>query len=206
MSSGDSNTYTIKREHCGGRTNLKPRDQDDPKKSAIKSEPHQEKNFELKNPKAITIGNITEKSFHKVHTEKTKTQTKVVKHLEGGWPEQVKDPSEPREVNNWKRAMEKNQDFYPKVRTLIGSTTEVIKKNLRMDIYEDYFDNANNIIKEDNFSAKIKSVYKDNFPLKRIVNKVNWHPEDQHLVAVAYKVKRQEQLNEKYKLNVRSLS
>jgi hypothetical protein len=205
MSSGDSNVYTIKREHCGNRINLKPRDQDDPKKSTIKWEPHLEKNFDLKNPKTITIGNITEKSFHKVHTEKTKTQTKVVKHLEGGWPEQVKDPSESREVNNWKRAMEKKEDFFPKVKGLIGSTTEILKKNLRMDIYEDYFDNANNIIKEDDFSAKIKSVYKDTFPLTRAVNKVSWHNEEQHLVAVAYKIKKQELLNEKLKLNVLSI-
>ena len=138
------------------------------RKSIIKSEPHQEKNFELKNPKTISIGNITEKSFHKVHTEKTKTQTKVLKHLEGGWPEQVKDPSEPREVNNLKRTTEKKkEDFFPKVKGLISSTTEILKKNLRMDIYEDYFDNANNIIKEDQFSAKIKSVYKDTFLSKK---------------------------------------
>ena len=160
-------------------------------------------NFELKNPKTITLGNIIEKSYHKVHTEKTKTQTKLIKHLEGGWPAEVKDPfTEQREVNNWKRVMERKEDFFPKVKGLISATTEIIKKNLRMDIYEDYFEANNNVLKEDKFSAKIKCVYKDNFPIKRSVNKVTWHPEDQNIVASAYKIKKLEQLTEKTKLNV----
>jgi hypothetical protein len=193
----DSNTYTLERGYFGKPTSFKAKENDDNKINYFKPDPSREKLYEQRNPKNITLGNISEKSSHIIHTEKTKTKSVQVKHIEGGWPDPpIKDLSDAREINNWKRAREKDErtPLVPdKVRQLIANTQVIIKQNLRIDIYEDYFDENANQIKEDNFTAKIKTVFKDmqNGNVKRSVNKVcfNW-TEKQNLIAAAYKTQK----------------
>jgi hypothetical protein len=200
----DSNTYLLKRENFGQKINFKNKD-DNNTKNCFKPDPSRVKEYEYKNPKTITLSNITEKSSHLIHTEKTTTKSVLVKHVEGGWPESVKDLTEPRELTNWKRGKEKADDFPIKVKTLIMNTTQIIKQNLRMDIYEDIFNDKHNLKTEDNFSAKIKTVFKDIIPYKRTVNKVVWSTDDeQSKIAIAYRlVKDQKQeIPTNYKLPV----
>jgi len=193
----DSNTYTLERGYFGKPINFKAKENDDNKMNFFRPDPSREKLYDQKNPKNITLGNITEKSSHIIHTEKTKTKSVQVKHIEGGWPyPPISDITDTREINNWKRAREKDErtPLVPdKVRQLITNTQVIIKQNLRIDIYEDYFDESSNQIKEDNFTAKIKTVFKDmyNPEIKRSVNKVcfNW-TEKQNLIAAAYKIQK----------------
>jgi dynein intermediate chain 2 len=199
--SGDSNQYNLRRESFGQKINFKAKEETDLKFLCFKPDPSAAKNYEQKNPKTITLSNIPDKSSHIIRTEKTKTRHISVKHTEGGWPESVKDPTEPREVNAWKRTKEKQEDFPTKVKILIANTTAILKQNLRMDIYEEYFEEGKDIILEDNFSAKIKTVFKDTEPYKRSVNKVVWSvDENQSKIAVAYRLNKGEIIPTTYKL------
>jgi hypothetical protein len=192
MSSGDNNTYTIKRSGFGGKITFKSKDEIR-KNMAFPQDLNTLKNFEQKNPKILSITNIIEKATHTVCTEKTKTKSAQMKHVEGGWPESVVDFSEPREINNWKRQEEKKEAFPGKVKSLIAHTETKIKQNLRMDIYEEYFDNKNESVSEDNFSAKVITVYKDIEPKRRSVNKVVWSGDDvQTKFAISYKRHKEE--------------
>ena len=133
------------------------------------------------------------------------TKSAQFKHVEGGWPESVKDPTEPRDVNNWKRTREKTEDFPGKVKRLIHETSEKIKQNLRMDIYEEYFDENETSVSEDNFSAKVITVYKDVEKYRRSVNKVVWISEDsQTKFAIAYRLHKDENVPSNIKLPVNS--
>ena len=89
--SGEDNSYQLKREYFGQKINFKAKEESDTKYLCIKSDPYLGRNYEGKNPKTITLSNIVEKSSHLINTEKTKTKSTLVKHAEGGWPEQVKD-------------------------------------------------------------------------------------------------------------------
>jgi dynein intermediate chain 2 len=200
--SGDSNTYVLKREFFSQPVKFNDKEDTDLKLLCIKQDYSSAKNYEPRNPKSITLGNVVEKSSHYIHTEKTKTISVLMKHTEGGWPDTVKDPSETREVMVWKRKTEKEDpNFAQKVKILIANTTSILKQNLRMDIYEEYFDENEQSVNEDNFYAKIKSVFKDSEKYKRTVAKVVLSlEEDQTKIAVAYRLHKNQIVEPNYKL------
>jgi dynein intermediate chain 2 len=201
--SGDTNTYTIKRDMCGLKPipNIKKEDVD-LKHLSIRPDFSLPKEYDQRNPKSITLGNQIEKSCHTIHTEKTKTISVLMKHVEGGWPEAVKDFTEKREVEVWKRKIEKHPDqvFVKDVKNLIANSTEIIKKNLRMDVYEEYFEESEEAMTEDSFSAKIKSVFKDTEKYKRCVSKVTINLEDQTRIAVSYRLHKNQEVETNYRL------
>jgi hypothetical protein len=188
----EGNTYILTLSLFNAPVQFKGKEGED-KFQPFKEDPTRDKLYEVKNPKTITLGNIAEKSSHIIHTEKTKTKSIPVKHIEGGWP--GKDfQDDQREINNWKRRREGDggQPSVPdKVRKLIKDTEAIIKQNLRIDIYEDYLNDKTNQVKEDNFSANIQTVFQDMFnkDIKRTVNKVcfNW-AEPQNFIGAAYRM------------------
>lgn len=194
--SNDSNTYNLKRDAFGLKINFKSKDFEEGK-SSFKADPSSMKNFDYKNPKTITLGNISEKSSHIIHTEKTKTISVLMKHNEGGWPESVKDYTEQRDVINWKRGKEKPDEFPMKVKTLIPNATGILNQNLRMDIYEDCLEDNSQALVEDNFSARIITVFKDVSPFPRKVTKVAWHAEEQNIIGCAYKLQGNHDITDK---------
>ena len=179
--SGESLTYIVKKDPYSKNTVCRNREESELKLLCFKQDVTAPKNFEPRNPKSITLGNEIEKSCHIIHTEKTKTKSVSMKHAEGGWPDTIKDYTEPREINGWKRQKEREDvDFPQKVKTLIGLTTSIVNQNLRMDIYEEYFDNSESAsLNEDNFSAKIKTVFKDTEKYKRTVSKIEFSPDEE---------------------------
>ena len=91
-----------------------------------------------------------------------------------------------------KRAKEKGEGFAEKVVNLIENTEDILKQNLRIDVYEDYFDESKYIKDavpvDESYSIKIKTVFKDICPYKRSISKVCFSPEEQNKIAIAYKI------------------
>lgn len=187
----EADTYNLKREFFGQKLNFKAKEEDS-KGIYIKEDHSIMAKYVYKNPRSITLGNTVEKSAHIIHTEKTKTKSLLIKHVEGGWPESVENPQEPRHVNNWKRAKEKGEGFAEKVVNLIENTEDILKQNLRIDVYEDYFDESkykkDAVPVDETYSIKIKTVFKDICPYKRSISKVCFSPEEQNKIAIAYKI------------------
>ena len=192
----EDNTYTLKREYFGQPINFKEKEITINPSIILKPNPDQMINYGPKNPKSITLSNMVEKSSHMVNTEKIPTKTITLSHLEGGWPEDVINHSEPekvqREMKGWVRAKEKGDKFELKIRELIANTEKIIHQNQLMDVYEEYFDEKKKEVVSDNFEANIKMVFKDPEPYKRSVVKVAWivpeEKEEQTRIAVAYKL------------------
>ena len=192
----EDNTYTLKREYFSQPINFKEKEVLINPSIILKPNPDLMINYGPKNPKSITLSNMVEKSSHMVNTEKIPTKTITLSHLEGGWPDDVINHSEPekvqREMKGWVRAKEKGDKFELKIRELIANTEKIIHQNQLMDVYEEYFDEKKKEIISDNFEANIKMVFKDPEPYKRSVVKVAWivpeEKEEQTRIAVAYKL------------------
>ena len=196
----EDNTYTLKREYFSQPINFKEKEILINPSIILKPNPDLMINYGPKNPKSITLSNMVEKSSHMVNTEKIPTKTITLSHLEGGWPEDVINHSEPekvqREMKGWVRAKEKGDKFELKIRELIANTEKIIHQNQLMDVYEEYFDERKKEIISDNFEANIKMVFKDPEPYKRSVVKVAWivpeEKEEQTRIAVAYKLSKEQ--------------
>jgi len=199
--SGESITYTVKKDPYSKNVVCRNREESDWKLLCFKQDLTATKNFEPRNPKSITLGNHIEKSSHLINTEKTKTKSVSMKHTEGGWPESIKDYTEPREINGWKRHKEKEDlEFPQKVNTLLTKTRLILEQNLRMDVYEEYFDESELTANEDIFSAKIKTVFKDTEKYKRSISKIEFSPdEEQSRIAVAYRLHKGQEIEPNYK-------
>lgn len=201
---GDSNTYPLQRVYFGLPIKFKNREDTDLKYLCFKPDNSLAKQFKYRNPKTITFSNLPEKSRHVVHTQKTQTKTVLIKHVEGGWPKTIDDVSDTKETHNWKRHRENHEEkdtFATKVKILIANTTSIANQNLRMDVYENYFDAEENKFNDDDFSAKIKTVFKDTEPYRRTVNRIAWSTdEDQSKIAVTFKLSKGQTLPTGYKL------
>ena len=59
--------------------------------ASVKQQPKFKDDYQLRNPDKKVLHNIPEFSEHSVNTERVATQNKIMKHVEGGWPEEY-DP------------------------------------------------------------------------------------------------------------------
>ena len=143
MNSEDS-SYTLKRDCFGQQIAFKAKEAPFTNSSYLKPDPNLFVNYEPKNPKSASFTNFVEKSSHMVNTEKIPTKTITLSHLEGGWPDEVINHSEPekvqREMKGWVRQQEKGDKFEIKIRELIANTEKIMHQNQLMDVYEEYFD------------------------------------------------------------------
>ncbi len=202
----EDNSYTLKRDCFGQQIAFKAKEAPFTNSSYLKPDPNLFANYEPKNPKSASFTNFVEKSSHMVNTEKIPTKTLTLSHLEGGWPDEVINHSEPekvqREMKGWVRQQEKGDKFEIKIRELIANTEKIMHQNQLMDVYEEYFDDKKKETVSDNFEAKTKLVFKDPSEYKRSVVKVVWNipdeKEDQRKIAVAYKLARIEDIPPNY--------
>lgn len=202
----EDNSYTLKRECFGQPINFKAKEVPLTNAINLKPDPALISNYEPKNPKSVSLNNFVEKSSHMVNTETIPTKTITLSHLEGGWPNEVINHSEPekvqREMKGWVRTQEKGDKFELKIRALISDTERIIHQNQLMDVYEEYFDDKKKETVSDNFEANTKLVFKDPEKYKRTVVKVIWNvpeeKEEQRKIAVAYKMGRNQDIPPNY--------
>jgi len=202
----EDNSYTLKRSEFGQQIAFKAKEAPFTTSSYLKPDPNLINNYEPKNPKSASFTNFVEKSCHMVNTEKIPTKTITLSHLEGGWPDEVINHSEPekvqREMKGWVRQQEKGDKFEIKIRELIANTEKIMHQNQLMDVYEEYFDDKRKETVNDNFEAKTKLVFKDPSQFKRSVNKVVWNipdeKEEQRKIAVAYKLAKNQDIPPNY--------
>ena len=202
----EDNSYTLKRDCFGQQIAFKAKEAPFTNSSYLKPDPTLFANYEPKNPKSASFTNFVEKSSHMVNTEKIPTKTITLSHLEGGWPDEVINHSEPekvqREMKGWVRTQEKGDKFEIKIRELIANTEKIMHQNQLMDVYEEYFDDKKKETVSDNFEAKTKLVFKDPSEYKRSVVKVVWNipdeKEEQRKIAVAYKLAKNQDIPPNY--------
>lgn len=147
-----------------------------------------------KNPSYITVDNIPMLSSHEVNTERLVTQTKNMKHQEGGWPVEV-DYTDEHDTTKWRTKTLKKEELAQAVKELADLTHKVIRQNNQIDMFEEYFLGEAVDHSTETLSTKTLMLFKDPNEIKRSVNKVAWNPESPgNKLAVAYSIMRFQQM------------
>ena len=102
------------------------------------SEPTLMKQYVKKNPTTAVLDNTPQLSVHWVNTERVVTANRVMKHIEGGWPQGV-EYSEEYQTNKWRTRQLKEPDLAMAVKELAKQTEKAIKQNNQIDMFEEYF-------------------------------------------------------------------
>ena len=161
------------------------------------SEDRSMKQYVKKNPSYVTLDNIPVLSTHEVNTERLVTQSRNMKHIEGGWPKEF-DYTEEHDTTKWRTRQLKEQLFVPAVKDLVALTDRAIKQNNQIDMFEEYFLGQTVDHSTETLSTKTLMLFKDPNEIKRSVNKVAWNPESPgNKIAVAYSIMRFQQMPER---------
>lgn len=101
---------------------------------------NQQTNYVMLNPTKHVLDNIPATSEHSVNTERVNTQSKAMKHTQGGWPKEC-DPTEPADTQKYRRKLEKDPNFGygPSVSSTSKGAIECIRQNNQNDMFEEYF-------------------------------------------------------------------
>lgn len=140
-----------------------------------------------KNPCVCTVDTCPQMSSHAVNTDCSVTASTSMLHREGGWPKDV-DPSEPADVNRFRKKAEKDEDYKSAVKQLGPLIGRCMKQNNTIDIYEEYFEGDTSDHSGEPPTAKGLAVFRDPNTVKRTATSINWHPEGPTKIAVSYSI------------------
>lgn len=87
-------------------------------------------------------------SEHYVNTEVKETSSTGANHLEGGWPKDI-NPAEIEQVARYRKKVEKDENYVRVITDLAEICENVIRQNNAIDIYEEYFENFEDVDKSD---------------------------------------------------------
>jgi len=140
-----------------------------------------------RNPCTFTNDTCPHMSEHHANTDRLVVQSTSMLHREGGWPKDV-DPTEPADVNRFRKKAEKDEDYKSAVKALGPVISRCMKQNNTIDIYEEYFEGDQSDHSGEPPTAKGLAVFRDPNPVKRTATSINWHPEGPAKIAVSYSI------------------
>merc|ERR1740120_669711 len=122
------------------------------------------------------LDNIPEFSEHSVNTARVQTKSRVMLHVEGGWPKEV-DYTEAQETLKYRKRLEKDPAFISTVKQLTKNTIPCMEMNGTIDLFEHYFHQEEPDHLPESLTMKTVALFKDPADEKRSVTKIGWHPE-----------------------------
>jgi len=134
---------------------------------------------------SVTLDNIPLFSEHSVNTARVQTRSRVMLHVEGGWPKEV-DYSEAQDTLKWRKRLEKDPSFVATVKQLTKNTTTCLEQNNTIDLFEHYFFGEEPEHLPENLSLRTIALFKDPADEKRSVTKIGWHPEGPTKIVGSY--------------------
>ncbi|GCB65186.1 hypothetical protein scyTo_0007664 [Scyliorhinus torazame] len=153
----------------------------------IVPDPSLAENFIEKNPVDVFIQVSKDMSEHEVNTERFKTETRGINHLEGGWPKDI-NSNDLEHTIRYRKKVEKDENYVYTLMQLGGLMEHCIKQNNAINIYEEYFDDQEESVErsEEPSSAKTINVFSDPNVIKRTVSHLSWHPDQGRKLAISY--------------------
>ena len=146
-------------------------------------------NYVFRTPTVMQLDNTPLLSEHQVNTERVLTDSRGMKHMEGGWPKEI-DFTETHDTNKWRTKMTKDQPVAFAVKSLTEQTNIAIRQNNQIDMFEEYFVGETVDHSTQTLSCKTLMLFKDPCDVRRSIMKMAWHPEGGQRLAVAYSVQR----------------
>ncbi|NXN96412.1 DNAI2 protein, partial [Rhinopomastus cyanomelas] len=192
--------YTRKRSEFGRPCNFSDRpalvNVDIPPQPAMASA------FVLRNPVDSWVQHSSEMSEHEVNTGRVEVESRGVNHVEGGWPKDI-NPEEVEQTIRFRKKVEKDENYINTITHLSTLVEHCVKQNNAIDIYEEYFEEADVTEMEDELpSAKtivvisclganislfdVPPSQRDPNATKRTATHLSWHPNKSKKLAVAY--------------------
>lgn len=134
---------------------------------------------------SVTLDNIPQFSEHAVNTARVQTKSRVMLHVEGGWPKEV-DYSEAQDTLKWRKRLEKDPAFVATVKQLTKNTITCLEQNNTIDLFEHYFHAEEPEHLPENLTMRTIALFKDPADEKRSVTKIGWHPEGPTKIVGSY--------------------
>ncbi|KAK9868043.1 hypothetical protein WJX84_000850 [Apatococcus fuscideae] len=148
-----------------------------------------------RNPVTTVTQVVQEMSEHEVNTNPVVFTSKVMHHVEGGWPKEV-DYTEAEHVIRYRKKVEKDEEYIKAVAALGTSMEELVKANNAIDIYEEYFSGRNLDYSTEKPEARTIAGLTDPSNSKRGAQYVCWHPDGSSRLAVAHSILEFQKLQE----------
>ncbi|KAM4662025.1 dynein axonemal intermediate chain 2 [Discoglossus pictus] len=152
----------------------------------ILPDPVQASNYIERNPCDIAIQCSYNMSEHEANTERFEMEAHGINHVEGGWPKDI-SPQEMEQTIRYRKKVEKDENYVNAILQLGHSMEHCIKQNNAINIYEEYFEDEEDLEGMDEApSAKTINVFRDPNEIKRTATSLSWHPDGSKKLAVAY--------------------
>jgi dynein intermediate chain 2, axonemal len=145
---------------------------------SVMPNPNQKELYQLRDPNKLILDNIPQFSEHRVNTERIPTHNRGMKHVVGGWPQEL-DYTEPADIAKYQKKLYRDPalGFSQATKDLTGGAQKAIKQNNEIDLFEEYFHGEQPELSSESISTKTVMIFKDPNPIRRAVTKINWHPE-----------------------------
>ncbi|XP_041073166.1 dynein intermediate chain 2, axonemal [Carcharodon carcharias] len=153
----------------------------------ILPDPTLAENFIEKNPVDVFIQVSKDMSEHEVNTERFKTETRGINHVEGGWPKDI-NANDLEHTIRYRKKVEKDENYVYTIMQLGSLMEHCVKQNNAINIYEEYFEDKGEYVErvEEPSAAKTINVFSDPNEIKRTVSHLSWHPDQGRKLAISY--------------------
>ncbi|XP_076750414.1 dynein axonemal intermediate chain 2-like, partial [Xylocopa sonorina] len=133
----------------------------------------------------IGVQHSKQLALHEVQTEFKATKNSGMFHFEGGWPKEI-NPRDEETTARYRRRIEKDEDWAPKLRNLFEVMEQTVLQNGAMDIYQHYFDDMIATPLVQPLGLRTVNLYTDPETPKRTVTNISWTPDAGTRIAVCY--------------------
>ncbi|XP_019886892.2 dynein intermediate chain 2, axonemal [Ooceraea biroi] len=151
----------------------------------IKPNPDEMTNYKVRTHCNAGVQNTKQLALHEAQTVGAETKSSGMFHFEGGWPKEI-NPRDEETTARFRRRIEKDEDWAPKLRNLFQQMERNILQNGALNIYQHYFDDMvpTELVKPR--SLRTVNVYEDPQTPTRPVNDISWSPDSGSKMVVSY--------------------
>uniref|UniRef100_UPI003AAB5D2A dynein axonemal intermediate chain 2-like n=1 Tax=Centroberyx gerrardi TaxID=166262 RepID=UPI003AAB5D2A len=127
-----------------------------------------------------------EMSEHEVNTERIRSVSCGINHVEGSWPKDI-DPQDMDQTARFRKKALKDEHYVNSMPHLCSIMRYSMEQNNAIDIYKQYFEDEEAVeAAPDQPSARTINVFRDPNEVKRTATGLSWHPDGSRKLAVAY--------------------
>ncbi|KAG5685027.1 hypothetical protein PVAND_014230 [Polypedilum vanderplanki] len=141
----------------------------------VSYEKTKKKRIKILNPCDNAIQNCSFSCETYVTTENPILVSSGVNHVEGGWPKDINRLDE-EQTARYRKKQEKDEAYVTQMKKIIKSCSDAIYQNNAINLYENYFEDIEEIDLKEEYSSKTLNMYRDG--TKRNVRKIQWNPDD----------------------------
>ncbi|XP_067208123.1 dynein axonemal intermediate chain 2-like isoform X2 [Linepithema humile] len=151
----------------------------------IQPDPEAMINYITKTHCNVGVQHTKQSALHEAQTVGVQTKSSGMFHFEGGWPKEI-NPKDEETTTRFRRRVEKDEDWEPKLRNLFKKMEHNILQNGALNIYEHYFDDIipTELVKPRDL--RTVNVYEDPQTPARSVNNISWSPDSGNKMVVSY--------------------